>query len=208
MSLLEGSCAKTSWRVLLFHAIFGIKGALIVCFDIWRFKQGKKKRFWWLPLWFWATRALFNCACVYEFREVRIRSAQRFYFVGALLFRDNVQTDLEGASIREGASNRDITVLVFKHNFEFSNTAPDWLAAKPPANQKACQNNTVPSEEMSEYDCAHLMLLAQKKRLKINLNLPVGSGGRLWGTAVGYWTDWVRQGIVTVAATAMTASCC
>ena len=53
---------------------------------------------------------MFNCACVYEFREVRIRGARCFYFVGALLFRDNVQTHLGGASIREGASNRDITV--------------------------------------------------------------------------------------------------
>ena len=52
---------------------------------------------------------MFNCACVYEFREVRISGAQRFYFVGALQFHDNVQTHLEGASIREGASNRDIT---------------------------------------------------------------------------------------------------
>ena len=31
--------AKTSWRVLLFRAIFGITGALVVCFDIWWFKQ-------------------------------------------------------------------------------------------------------------------------------------------------------------------------
>ena len=53
---------------------------------------------------------MFNCACVYEFREVCIRGAGRFYFVGALLFRDNVQTHLWGASIRGGASNRDITV--------------------------------------------------------------------------------------------------
>ena len=39
MSLLEVPCATTSWRALLFRAIFGISGALIVCFDIWRFKQ-------------------------------------------------------------------------------------------------------------------------------------------------------------------------
>ena len=36
---LEAPCAKTSWRTLLFHAILGITGALIVCFDIWWFKQ-------------------------------------------------------------------------------------------------------------------------------------------------------------------------
>ena len=41
MSLLEAPCTKTSWKALLFHAIFGITGALIVCFDIWRFKQAK-----------------------------------------------------------------------------------------------------------------------------------------------------------------------
>ena len=39
MSLLEAPRAKTSWRVLLFRAILGITGALIVCIDIWRFKQ-------------------------------------------------------------------------------------------------------------------------------------------------------------------------
>ena len=39
MSLLEAPCAQTSWRALLFRAILGITGALIVCFDIWRFKQ-------------------------------------------------------------------------------------------------------------------------------------------------------------------------
>ena len=39
MSLLEAPCAKTSWRALLFRAILGITGALIVCFDIWWFKQ-------------------------------------------------------------------------------------------------------------------------------------------------------------------------
>ena len=44
--------------------------------------------------------------------EVRIWGARRFYFVWALLFRDNVQTHLGGASIREGASNRDITVIL------------------------------------------------------------------------------------------------
>ena len=24
--------------------------------------------FWWPPLWFWATRTVFSCACMYEFR--------------------------------------------------------------------------------------------------------------------------------------------
>ena len=39
MSLLEAPCAKTSWRALLFRAILGITGPLIMCFDIWGFKQ-------------------------------------------------------------------------------------------------------------------------------------------------------------------------
>ena len=39
MSQLEAPCAKTSWRALLFRAILGITGALIVCFDIWWSKQ-------------------------------------------------------------------------------------------------------------------------------------------------------------------------
>ena len=50
---------------------------------------------------------------MHELHKVRIRGARRFYFVGALLFRDNVQTHLGGASIREGTSNRDITVNGF-----------------------------------------------------------------------------------------------
>ena len=39
MSLLEVPCVKTSGRPNLFRAILGITGALIMCFDIWRFKQ-------------------------------------------------------------------------------------------------------------------------------------------------------------------------
>ena len=94
MTLLEGPCAKTSWRALLFHAILGITGAVIVCFDIWLFKQANNSEagLGGHHLWFWATRVMFNCACVYEFRKVRIRGPRRFYFVGALLFHDNVLT--------------------------------------------------------------------------------------------------------------------
>ena len=73
--------------------------------------QQQWNRFWWPPLWFWTTRAVFICACMYEFRKVRIKGARRFYFVVALLFRANVQTHLGDASIREGVSNRDITVI-------------------------------------------------------------------------------------------------
>ena len=64
---------------------------------------------------------MFNCACVYEFRKVCIRGARRFYFVGALLIRDNVQTHLGGASIRGSASNRDITVPLSSLNILFGN---------------------------------------------------------------------------------------
>ena len=39
MFQLEAPCAKTLWRALLFRDILGITGALIVCFDVWRFKQ-------------------------------------------------------------------------------------------------------------------------------------------------------------------------
>ena len=28
--------------------------------------QQQWNRFWWPPLWFWATHAVFNCACVYK----------------------------------------------------------------------------------------------------------------------------------------------
>ena len=97
MSLLEAPCAKTSWRALLFRAILGITGVLIVCFDIWRFKQVNNSEIGFgghhCDL-FWATRAVSKCACMYEFRKVRIRGARRFYFLGPLLFRDNVQTHL------------------------------------------------------------------------------------------------------------------
>ena len=114
MSLLEAPCAKTSWRALLLRAILAITGALIVCFDIWRFKEVTNSE-----TGFGGHHCDFEqhvpylTACVYEFRQVRIRGAWCFYFVGALLFRDNVQTHLGDASIREGASNRDITVCVW-----------------------------------------------------------------------------------------------
>ena len=39
MPLLEAPCAKTPWKGLLFRAILGFTGALIVCFDIWGFTQ-------------------------------------------------------------------------------------------------------------------------------------------------------------------------
>ena len=48
----------------------------------------------WLPWWSWATMSCLNYLFVYGFRQVLIRSARRFYFVGALLFCDNFQTHL------------------------------------------------------------------------------------------------------------------
>ena len=68
---------------LLFRAIFGVTGALIVCFDIWWFKQAKNSE-----TGFGGHHCdfehcvVFNCACVYEFREVHIRGAWCFYFYG------------------------------------------------------------------------------------------------------------------------------
>ena len=56
--------------------------------------QQQWNRLWWPPLWFWATHAVLNYACVYEFCKVSIRGAWCFHFVGALLIRDNVQTHL------------------------------------------------------------------------------------------------------------------
>ena len=98
MSLLEAPCAKTPWRALLFHAILGITGALIVCFDIWWFKQvnNSETGFGGQHCDFEQHVPCFNCACAYEFRKVCIRGARCFYFVGALLFCDIVQTHLEG----------------------------------------------------------------------------------------------------------------
>ena len=41
---IRSAYTQTLWRALLFRAIFGITGALIMCFDIWRFKQAKNSR--------------------------------------------------------------------------------------------------------------------------------------------------------------------
>ena len=40
-----------------------------------------------IVIWFWATRAMLNCTCVYEFHS---RCVRRFYFV--VLFHDNVHS--------------------------------------------------------------------------------------------------------------------
>ena len=64
----------------------------------------------WLPLRSWATYLVLEICFVYGFRQVLLWSSGRFYFVGAILFSDKLQTHFGGASIREGASNKDITV--------------------------------------------------------------------------------------------------
>ena len=95
MSLLVAPYAKTSWRALLFRAILGIMGALIVCFDIWRFKQVNNSETGFGGRYCDFVQHV-PCAYAYEFHKVRIRGAWRFYFVVALLFRDDVQTHLGG----------------------------------------------------------------------------------------------------------------
>ena len=65
MSLLETPCAKTSWRALLFRAILGITGVLIVCFNIWQFKQVNNSE---TGFGDGHCDFEFNSACVYEFR--------------------------------------------------------------------------------------------------------------------------------------------
>ena len=106
MSLLEMPCAKTSWRPLLFHAIFGNTNALVVCFGIWRFKPAKSSE-----------TGLGGHHCDFEQHMPCLTvhvcmNSVKFVLVGVLLFRDNVQTYLGGASIREAASNRDIMICI------------------------------------------------------------------------------------------------
>ena len=116
ISLLEAPCAKTSWMSLLFRAILGIMGALIVCFDIWRFKQVNNSE-----TGFGGHRCDFEqhvpCLTVHV-----CMNSLKFLFEapgasilwGRYYSVTKIQTHLrgwgEGASIREGASNRDIMV--------------------------------------------------------------------------------------------------
>ena len=98
MSLLEAPCAKTLWRAFLFRAIFGITGAFscVLTYDGLN-KPKTVKQVWVATIVILSNssfKGVFNCACVYAFCEVPIKGAQRFYFVGALLFCDNVQTHL------------------------------------------------------------------------------------------------------------------
>ena len=114
MSLLEAPCAKTSRRTLLLRAILGITGALIVCFDIWWFKQVNNSE-----------TGFGGHHCDFE---------QHVPFLAVHLCMNSVKFVLEapGSSILwgryysvtmcrlswEGASNRDITVF-FCHGFNF-----------------------------------------------------------------------------------------
>ena len=96
-------CAKAHWRALLFRAILCVMGAFIVCVtDIWLFQQADTRK-----------TCCLGCHCdleqrmsclshvfVYWFVKVRTRRARCFCFVGALLFCNNIQTHLGGASIR------------------------------------------------------------------------------------------------------------
>ena len=112
MSLLEAPSAKTSWRVLLFRAILSITGVLIVGFDIWRFKQVNNRE-----TGFGGHHCDFEqhmpCLTVHVCMNsvnFALEAPSASILCGALLFCDNGQTHLEDASIREGTSNRDITV--------------------------------------------------------------------------------------------------
>ena len=115
MSLLEAPCAKISWRALLFRAILGITGTLIVCFDIWWFKQVNNSETGFSGHQICDFEQHVPCLAVHVCMNsvkfvLEVPGASILW--GALLFRDNVQTHLGGASIREGTSNRDITVCV------------------------------------------------------------------------------------------------
>ena len=112
VSLLEAPCAKTSWRALLFRAILGIMGAVILCFDIWWFKQVNNSK-----TGFDGHHCDFGQHVPYLTVHVCINYVKfvleapgasilwgRFYSVAMYRLTWGC------ASIREGASNRDITV--------------------------------------------------------------------------------------------------
>ena len=81
---------------LLFRAIFGVTGALIVCFDIWWFKQAKNSE-----TGFGGHHCDFeqhvSCLTVHVCMnsvKFTLEAPSASIFMGALLFRDNVQTHL------------------------------------------------------------------------------------------------------------------
>ena len=55
---------------------------------------------------------------MYEFRKVHIWGARRFYFVGGATIPWQCADSFGGASIREGASDRDITVCQVQPKIE------------------------------------------------------------------------------------------
>ena len=111
MSLLEAPCAKTSEVALLFGAILGITGALIVYFDMWRFKQVNNSE-----TGFGGHHCDFEqhvpCLTVHVCMN-SVNFGLEAPSASILWGRYSVTmcTHLGGASIREGASNRDITVI-------------------------------------------------------------------------------------------------
>ena len=113
MSLLEAPCAKTSWRALLFRAIFGIIGVLIVYFDIWRLKQTKNNE---------TGIGGYHCdfeqhvpcltvhVCMNSVKFV-LEAPSASILWGRYYSLTMCRLTWGGASIRKGASNRDIMVL-------------------------------------------------------------------------------------------------
>ena len=97
LSLLEAPGEKTPPTALLFCAICASWGALILCcwhMEIYMSPQQKKPGCRGCHCYLKQHMSWLNYVSVYGFHQVLIRSAGRFYFVGALLFCDNLQTHL------------------------------------------------------------------------------------------------------------------
>ena len=132
MSLLEAPCAKTSWRALLFRAILGITGALIVCLDIWRFKQVNNSE---------TGFGVHHCdfeqhvtcltvhMCMNSVKFV-LEAPGASILLGATIPWQCADS-LGGASVREGASNRDITVRFFSQEKAFGLPSAKWISFCP-----------------------------------------------------------------------------
>ena len=107
MCLLEAPCAKTLWRALLFRTIFGITRALIVCFDKWRFKQALNSE-----TGFGGNHCDFEQHVPYEFHAPGASILWGATVPWQCAYSFGGGGGGGGASIREGASNRDITVYM------------------------------------------------------------------------------------------------
>ena len=68
---------------------------------------------------------MLNCACAYEFCKAHIRGARHFYFVGALLFGDNVKTHLGtlllGRALLIGTLRYHLKTIILKWTFMIDN---------------------------------------------------------------------------------------